>query len=491
MLEASTIKELIKIIFICIFSYYTYFKITNTNSNRKNIIFVIIGIILTIISYLILCSRLEAMLSFFIIMMFYFSFLRIFIKDEIKLYIVSSVFSLVITYSIYLLSTFLTALICYSIIDAVDYKSSWFNIPIISLAIIVNCALFKIKRFKSGFNFLNKNKVNKKILIFICTVFGTILLLYGFSKSDNTGLQRIFIMTGSLIIVGTLGISIRKLITQYYKKHMRDRTIEMQKREIDEHLETLEHVKAENIRLASIIHKYNSRISALERSVTQAMSNMNTEFAGELSVMLDETKGLAGELEEQTKKNINVPSTGIYGIDNMFQFMYDECINNDINFSLKITDSINYLVENVVKKEKLETLIGDHIKDAIIAINSGSPEYKSILCVLGIVRDSYEFSVYDTGIDFDIDTLLKLGVEQVTTHKDNGGSGIGFMTTFETMKECGASLVIEEYDKKTTHYTKSVTIRFDGKNEYRLYSYRHKEIKKASKDKRISINNIE
>lgn len=490
-LDLIDVKDLIKIIFICVFSYFTYFKITNRKSNNKYFYIVALGAIVSAIVYNILNHYIDTVLAFFATMLIYSTTLRIIIKDEIKLYIVSLIFSILIVYLIYLLGTFVMAVIASILVLEKGYKSEWFVIPIILFSILMYYGLFKIKRFKNGFNFLNNSKVNKRILIFLCVLWGIILIALGFSKNYTTVLQQNFILIGTLIIIATLFIIVRKLITKYYKKHMRDRTIEMQKREIDEQLENLENVKAENIRLATIIHKYNSRISALEKGITKALDNMNTEFAGELAVMLDETKGISKELEEQTKKNMNVPSTGIFGIDNMFQHMNDECIENNINFSLKITDSINYLIENVVKKEKLETLIGDHIKDAIIAINSGTPEYKSILCILGIVRDCYEFSVYDTGIDFEIDTLLKLGVEQVTTHKDTGGSGIGFVTTFETMKECGASLIIEEYDKKTTHYTKSVTIRFDGKNEYRIYSHRYKEIKKASKDKRIVIHNIE
>ena len=47
------------------------------------------------------------------------------------------------------------------------------------------------------------------------------------------------------------------------------------------------------------------------------------------------------------------------------------------------------------------------------------------------------------------------------------------MTTFETMKETGASLIIEEFQQnKDRFYTKSVTIKFDGKNQYKVISYR-------------------
>lgn len=485
------VRDLVKIIFICIFSYFTYFKITNQKRDNRQLIFVTISTIISTLLYSVLCNYIDVVVSFLLTIFIYIIIMKICIKNEIKLFIVSYIFSILIVYLIYLLGTLLMAIIASILLLEKGYKSDLFVIPIIVFSTLIYFGLFKLKRFKNGFNFLKNNEITKRILIFLGVLWGIILIALGFSKNYKTALQQNFILIGTLIIILTLFVSTRKLITQYYKKRMRDRTIEMQKREIEEHLETISYVQSENVRLASTIHKYNSRISALERSVNKAISNMNTEFANELSVMLNETQAISKELEEQTKKNINVPSTGIFGIDNMFQFMNEECIKNNINFNLKITDSINYLIDNVVKKEKLETLIGDHIKDAIIAINSGNPEFRSILCVLGIVRDSYEISVYDTGIDFEIDTLIKLGREQVTTHKDDGGSGIGFMTTFETMKESGASLLIEEYDKATTHYTKSVTIRFDGKNEYRIYSYRHKDIKKASKDKRIVINNIE
>ena len=90
-----------------------------------------------------------------------------------------------------------------------------------------------------------------------------------------------------------------------------------------------------------------------------------------------------------------------------------------------------------------------------------------------------------------IPTLLKLGKEAITTHKDTGGSGIGFMTTFETMQECKASLIIEEKQPISNNdYTKSITIRFDGKNEYIIKSYRADKIQEQKTEDRIIIENF-
>lgn len=77
--------------------------------------------------------------------------------------------------------------------------------------------------------------------------------------------------------------------------------------------------------------------------------------------------------------------------------------------------------------------------------------------------------MYDTGVEFEIETLLKLGLEPVTTHKNTGGTGIGFISTFETINKCKASLIIQERNRKNTNdYTKAVIIRFDGKKNIEL-----------------------
>ena len=163
--------------------------------------------------------------------------------------------------------------------------------------------------------------------------------------------------------------------------------------------------------------------------------------------------------------------------------MSTETTNSNIHIDIKINASINYMVEKIISESALETLLGDHIKDAIIAINSCNNTNRRILVVISIVDKCYEISFYDTGIEFEINTLIKLGKEQITTHKETGGSGIGFMTTFETLSKTKGSLIIEEkHPMNNTDYTKAIKIKFDNKNEYRIKSYRAEEIKKQRAD---------
>lgn len=65
------------------------------------------------------------------------------------------------------------------------------------------------------------------------------------------------------------------------------------------------------------------------------------------------------------------------------------------------------------------------------------------------------------------------------------------MTTFETLEKTKASLIIEEKHPITNNdYTKIVRIRFDGKQEYRIKSYRQNEIEGRKVDKRIKFEKI-
>ena len=63
---------------------------------------------------------------------------------------------------------------------------------------------------------------------------------------------------------------------------------------------------------------------------------------------------------------------------------------------------------------------------------------------------------------------------------------MGFMNTFDTLRKYEASLIINEYNKPSKdNYTKVIIIKFDKKNEFKIISYREKEIEEDT----IKINN--
>lgn len=409
--------------------------------------------------------------------------------------------SFAIVYLIYTISILLSASILKIINSSIEINNPLILGGAIILGNVIMYFLLKVKRFKNGISFLKDNEKVSNMGIIGIMIAGIVILIYSIAGTYDNFMMNTYLFTGIIIECICLTIWIRRRITKYYKQKLKERTIEELEAELDEKNKELDKSLEESKRIATINHKYSSRIQALERfsekikSNTKIMEDMKTEFGEDFGDFAEQIKKLSeeysNEMEKTVKHDESLEKTGIFGIDNILEYMKEEANKNNIKFNLKINGNINYMVERVIQQSKLETLLADHIKDAIIAINSSNNTYKSILTIIGIIDNCYEVSIYDTGIEFEIETLLKLGLETITTHKETGGTGIGFITTFETLKSTKASLIIEEkHPMNNKDYTKVVIIRFDGKNEYKIRSYRANKIRKENNSSRIIIESI-
>lgn len=63
-----------------------------------------------------------------------------------------------------------------------------------------------------------------------------------------------------------------------------------------------------------------------------------------------------------------------------------------------------------------------------------------------------------------------MGRRRITTHEGNGGSGIGLMTLFDTLRSFKASYYLDEMPQGG--FKKCVCITFDGKDGYAIRSAR-------------------
>lgn len=184
--------------------------------------------------------------------------------------------------------------------------------------------------------------------------------------------------------------------------------------------------------------------------------------------------------------------TNISEIDDMLSYMQSECSKSGIDFQIQLSGNICYMINNYINKEKLEILLADHIKNAIIAINHTKTRNKSILLRLGMIEGIYSVYVYDSGIEFEVETLANLGEKPCTTHVNTGGTGIGFMNTFDTLRKYQASILICEYGRPCQdNFTKCIQIKFDKKNEFRICSYRVNELQNRINKKEVQIEKIE
>lgn len=483
---------IIKMFFINICSNYTMIKINNyRNITLLQKCLLLMMDILFAVVYLILRQRLEILIAFIFCYFLYSLAISLTVNTNILHGLVSNIISV---------SFSLIAMFVSTIINFIIYKLMFFDITIETIIEYVTIGIiqflliylfFKIERFKYGFSFLQgKETMNKEntseIGILVSSIIIAIsLVLSTYSRTTSKILIAILILGGILMIYW-----IKKSITKYYKEKMKERTVEIQQEQIKQQDEKIKNLQTELADVLQINHKYSHRISAMEKAVTKLGTKLqaNEEFAEEYGDILSSIKKLSKEYKEEVAsviKETKLPKTNIFSIDNLLEYMKQESEKDKIDFKLNLDFDINEILETKIPQNKLETMLADHIRDAIIAINCSENKDRRIKVVLDKEDNNYQIKFYDTGIEFEIETLSNLGLKRITTHKSAGGSGIGFMTTFETLKQCKASLIIEEYSD--LEYTKAVIIKFDNKNEYRIHSYRAEEIKNKIKDNRIII----
>ena len=481
----DNLNIIIKCIFINLYSLIIFTIIKNCkNIGKSKYILCIILIIAESILYVYLKKVLDIIISVIVICLLQVFIFKIITKSNDTNSFTAVVISNSISYILFVIS----GTIEFTLQQIFDLGNVTINL-IITL-FLEGAMIFrikKIKRLKNGLSFLQSK--NEYIEIVVNIMAFILVLVYGLISYNNERIYKylyFYYITLSILIV----LIIQKTMVMYYKQKLIDDTINQYQKELKEKDEKIEKLTKENYRASKINHEFYNRQKSLEYMVKNSLTNYNIELGEDVDI-LSKIKNLTEEHSNKVSEDkilLKLETTGIDEVDEMFTYMQQECIKNNIEFKLKINGNIYPLINNYITKSQLVTLIGDHLRDAIIAINFSNKSNKKIFVILGTKENCYELCIYDSGIEFEIQTLLKLGMEPITTHKNSGGTGIGFMTTFETLKECKASLIIEEYGDNI-EYTKLVKFKFDKKSEYKICSYRSDEIKKLDYSNRIKIEN--
>lgn len=374
----------------------------------------------------------------------------------------------IISFGISNLIFFLSVMI--SGIPGVLFRVYNFNISLVIIITIYILLLFfvmKSKRIKYGFSFLTSKSKNDYFDFVMISLSVIILFLIVVLKNNDfliTERMGIFVIMFAIIMF----ITIKKSFQVYYKQKLLMKQLEEAENEIINKQKEIEKLEQENLNFSKKSHSMAHKQRALEYKLNHLL--MKEETSKELEIKTEIEK-LSKELYQIPIEDL--PSTEITQIDDMLEFMQSECVKNKIDFNLQIIGNVYHIINNIITVEQLEILIADHIKDAIIAIKHTDNINKSILVKLGKIDGCYGLYIYDSGIEFEKETLKNLGKKPSTTHKDEGGTGMGFMNTFDTLNECKGSLIIKEIGKPSKdNFTKIIMIKFYGKNEYKVESYR-------------------
>lgn len=467
--DISKIVYFLKICFMSTVTCYTAYKLTDNIIMFKKklikiiIINIVISYITTIIRYIFNLFISDICLIFILGCM-----QSIINKQKIGYSILLITIALAINYIILFLTTVLT----FPINIFYNIKNDYINLMlIIIIYLILICLLFKIKKFKHGFLFLKRNIENEYIEIWVLNISSIILFSSIIFNSSNFQITRkLFI--GFIIFSIIMFITIQKSLQLYYKQRLLVQDLEETKKELEDKKKEIKQLEQENLNFSKTSHSIAHKQKALEYKLNELA--LKNEIAEEIDV-----KNRLNNITKQISKEpeIEIPKTNISEIDDMLNYMKSECIKNKIKFEVQLNGNIYQMINNHITKEELEILIADHVKNAIIAVNYSNNSNRSILVRIGKIDGQYSIYIYDSGIEFEINTLHKLGKIPSTTHKESGGTGMGFMNTFDTLKKHKASITINEYGKPAKdNYTKVIMIVFNKKDEFNIISYRQKEI---------------
>ena len=382
-----------------------------------------------------------------------------------------TIISASINYILYIISIMINYLIFR--INNID-KDIIVLISILAIYGILVTSVCKIRRFDKGISFLKKNQDNDCLGIIILN--SSLMMFFAFAilsniKTSITIMRSLFIYVVIFSVI--LFITIQKSLQLYYKQKLQERETAEIKEELNSKAKEIEELEKENLRLSKANHSILHKQKFLEYELSQALLKNETIDKKEIKTKLQD---ISKEIPKETA-TIELTKTNIKEIDNMLKYMQAECIKNKIDFELQINGNIHHMINKYIGKEELEILLADHIKNAIIAINHSNNINKNILVRLGIIDGLYSLYIYDSGIEFEVETLKNLGIKPSTTHADDGGTGMGFMNTFDTLKKYNASMEIHEYGKPSKdNFTKVIKIIFNNKHEYKISSYREKEI---------------
>ena len=354
--------------------------------------------------------------------------------------------------------------------------SAFINYLLGEIVAFILCIIFmNIKRFKRGFQFFQIEK-NLGLGLALSAI---VMILKCMDLRDNQEKNYMFIVFIVGIFIAGFGLYlwIRRSITAHYRERLQLTSEEHYKEVLEKREKEIEKLNQSNEYLAKIVHRDNHLMNSLNTSIDSYLSSDDEEYKYGLLRKIQTLARERGELiaKEQLDSKI-LPSTGNLLIDGAVNDLYIKAAAHGIDFNLTVSSTVDEIIGKYISQTDLQTLLCDHIKDAIIAVESRGETDGKILVNLSKQNDSYCIDIYDNGVEFDVDTLSKLGLECVTTHSDTGGSGIGFMTTFETLKKVYASLIITEFENQTP-FTKSVSFIFDGDGAFIIHSYRSEELK--------------
>lgn len=366
-----------------------------------------------------------------------------------------------------------------SYLSGVPYYISILITGLLALYIII--LLFRIKRFRQGMPFLYSTKfVN--IGTIICLLFLTILTHIQLAPIP---LLLPYIPYSFLLVIALASLIFwwQTQLTKSYLRKLQLLELESLRKELEETSREMEHLKKQNEELGRLIHKDNKLIPAMETAVIDFLSaseqKENNTSGQSLISQLRELSGSRREiLDEVSAAHSHHFATGVPALDTLLAYFDRRSEARKIEFAVNVTPDLTAYVSSKISSDDITHLLADLFENAIIAVTPCTS--RKIRLQIYPYRKWFVIELSDTGIPFQTESLLQFGIQQLTTHKDSGGSGIGLMDIWKIKEKYHASIHITEYPDSSP-FSKRITFLLDHRNQYLIRTWRCEELTAESR----------
>lgn len=396
---------------------------------------------------------------------------------------VSTMISFGISHGLHSVSSILAVIITYPIYPNLE-AFPYYILAILTAIFhtVLTIGFLHIKRFRNGMPFLFSTHTLNAATV-ICILFIG-FLAYIPSSQPNYFLKLITI----LIFITPLAFLIfwwQAQLTKSYKHSLELRELESLRSELEEKDKKLAELSTKNEQLGRLIHKDNKLIPALENAVCEYLvtdfENNEEALAKGNSLLLEIrefSNSRANVITEISANKCTSYSTGITSLDTLLNYMAKRAQQDNIQFSVHFGTELEQHIPQALSVDDLVHLLSDLLENALIATTGSANPVVQL--------QFYQFKkhlvleVSDNGIPFETASIVNLGLEQLTTHADAGGSGIGLMDIWNIKEKYRASLHIDEYETSSP-YAKKISLTFNKKNHYSVRTWRKGEIDQASR----------
>ena len=468
-----------KFILIYFFTITFSNKILNYSLKRssKLLTSILLSLILGIITYILdICAPSLSYLFSLILLCIYTNHFT----SNAHIAFISTSISFGISYGIFMLSSFIGLLLLYPFFD----QPSEFPYYLLLLLTIVNqicisSLLLKVKRFQKGIPTLLSSK-NINIVTISCILLITFLSF----KPNKLPSLTITIVTPFIFIL-TLAFLIywwQAQITKSYRRSLELRELESMRIEMAELKLEMQKVLEDNERLARISHRDNTLLTSLKNATTQMLLKLDPASAEamEADKLLRSIEALSADrapvANETAAKKARVFDTDFSLLDNVLNEMELQSLRDNISFSVHFGTSLEQFIPNTIAEIDVMHTVDDLLKNAFKS--TLKQDTRMVQLQFYKLGKHFVIEVADSGIPFELESLVNMGLEKRTTYED--GSGIGLIEIWDIKEKYGATYHLEEYPVAAP-FTKRISIILDKKNRYSVRTNRKAELLLVSK----------